>query len=138
MSLNKGDLLAWCESTRIRTTPREVLVPHRNAPLTELGRLRLARCVVDEGWSLRRAAERFEVSATTAKRWADRYWQQGRSGHERPSQPSAYQPPANTPADRTAHRVHPHPPPALPASPPAWAWHPPRCTEYCNATAARL
>ncbi|MFE7134653.1 IS481 family transposase, partial [Streptomyces sp. NPDC057638] len=29
---------------------------HRNAPLTETGRLRLARCVVDEGWPLRPAA----------------------------------------------------------------------------------
>lgn len=39
---------------------------HRNAPLSELGRLRLARCVVDDRWPLRRAAERFQVSATTA------------------------------------------------------------------------
>lgn len=46
---------------------------HRNAPLTEVGRLRLARCVVDDRWPLRRAAERFQVSHTTAKRWADRY-----------------------------------------------------------------
>ena len=46
---------------------------HRNAPLSELGRLRLARCVVDDGWPLRRAAERFQVSATTAARWAGRY-----------------------------------------------------------------
>ena len=37
---------------------------HRNAPLPETGRLRLARCVVEDGWSLRRAAERFQVSAT--------------------------------------------------------------------------
>lgn len=29
-------------------------MPHRNAPLTETGRLRLARCVVDDGWTLRR------------------------------------------------------------------------------------
>ncbi|SFO23875.1 hypothetical protein SAMN05216207_103861, partial [Pseudonocardia ammonioxydans] len=29
---------------------------HRNAPLTPTGRLRLARCVVDDGWDLRRAA----------------------------------------------------------------------------------
>jgi hypothetical protein len=28
-------------------------------PLSEPGRLRLARCVVEDGWSLRRAAERF-------------------------------------------------------------------------------
>ncbi|MBX6768643.1 MAG: helix-turn-helix domain-containing protein, partial [Actinomadura rubrobrunea] len=63
-------------------------MPHRNAPLTELGRLRLARCVVDEGWSLRRAAERFQVSATTAERWADRYRRQGAAGmSDRSSRP---------------------------------------------------
>ena len=49
----------------------EVLVCHRNAPLTETGRLRLARCVVDEGWPLARAAERFQVAVGTAKRWAE-------------------------------------------------------------------
>ena len=43
---------------------------HRNAPLSETGRLRLARCVVEDGWPLRRAAERFQVSPTTAGRWA--------------------------------------------------------------------
>ncbi|MBB4964022.1 IS481 family transposase [Saccharothrix violaceirubra] len=53
---------------------------HANAPLTELGRLRLARCVVDEGWPLRRAAERFQVSPTTAARWADRYRELGEAG----------------------------------------------------------
>ena len=46
---------------------------HRNAPLSELGRLRLARCVVDDGWPLRRAAERFQVAVPTAARWAKRY-----------------------------------------------------------------
>ncbi|MCX2947399.1 IS481 family transposase [Lentzea sp. NEAU-D7] len=46
---------------------------HANAPLTELGRLRLARCVVDDEWPLRRAAERFQVSVSTAQRWATRY-----------------------------------------------------------------
>jgi transposase InsO family protein len=53
---------------------------HRNAPLSELGRLRLACCVVDDGWPLRRAAERFQVSATTAARWAARYRQLGVAG----------------------------------------------------------
>ena len=53
---------------------------HRNAPLSETGRLRLARCVVDEGWPLRRAAERFQVSPTTAARWAGRYRAQGAAG----------------------------------------------------------
>ncbi|RAG81772.1 IS481 family transposase, partial [Streptacidiphilus pinicola] len=33
-------------------------MPHRNAPLTETGRLRLARCVVDDGWPLRRPPPR--------------------------------------------------------------------------------
>jgi transposase len=47
-------------------------MPNRNAPLTETGRLLLARCVVNDGWPLRRAAERFQVSPATAKRWADR------------------------------------------------------------------
>ncbi|GLZ14854.1 hypothetical protein Acsp04_50890 [Actinomadura sp. NBRC 104425] len=34
----------------------------------------------DTVWSLRRAAERFQVSATTAERWADRYRRQGAAG----------------------------------------------------------
>ena len=46
---------------------------HRNRPLSETGRLRLARCVVEDGWPLRRAAERFQVAPTTAARWAGRY-----------------------------------------------------------------
>jgi transposase InsO family protein len=50
-------------------------VSHRNAPLSPLGRLRLAQAVVDDGWSLRRAAERFQVSVPTASRWAGRYRQ---------------------------------------------------------------
>ncbi|GAA2037646.1 hypothetical protein GCM10009839_43700 [Catenulispora yoronensis] len=53
---------------------------HRNAPLSETGRERLARAIVEDGWPLRRAAERFQVSATTAKRWADRYRQHGAAG----------------------------------------------------------
>jgi transposase InsO family protein len=48
--------------------------------LTERGRLRLARCVVDDGWPLRRAADRFQVSVGTAKRWADRYRTDGPTG----------------------------------------------------------
>ena len=55
-------------------------MPHRNAPLTETGRLRLARCVVEDGWPVRRAAERFQVSHTTAARWAGRYRLYGRAG----------------------------------------------------------
>ncbi len=55
-------------------------MPHANAPLTELGRLRLARCIVDDGWPLRRAAERFQVSVSTAARWSGRYRQHGPAG----------------------------------------------------------
>lgn len=53
---------------------------HANALLTPRGRLLLARCVVEDRWPLRRAADRFNVSVTTAKRWADRYRAQGPAG----------------------------------------------------------
>jgi transposase InsO family protein len=85
------------------TSPREVLVVHRNAPLTETGRLRLARCVVDDGWPLRRAAERFQVSHATAARWAGRYRQAGAAGMaDRSSRPQHS--PARTP-QRTERRI---------------------------------
>jgi len=78
-------------------------VSHRNAPLSELGRLRLARCVVDEGWSIRRAAERFQVSPTTAARWARRYRQLGQAGmSDRSSRP--LRSPRRTPT-RTERRI---------------------------------
>ncbi|CAG7571695.1 transposase IS481 family protein [Barrientosiimonas humi] len=61
---------------------------HANACLTPTGRLRLARCVVEDGWPLRRAADRFNVSVTTAKRWADRYRAHGKDGmQDRSSRP---------------------------------------------------
>jgi transposase InsO family protein len=50
--------------------------------------LYLARCVVEDGWPLRRAAERFQVSHNTARRWAERYRQLGVAGMvDRPSRP---------------------------------------------------
>ncbi len=61
---------------------------HANAVLTPRGRLLLARCVVDDGWPLRRAAERFGVSAPTASRWAGRYRQGGAAAmRDRSSRP---------------------------------------------------
>lgn len=76
---------------------------HRNAPLSETGRLRLARCVVDGGWPLRRAAERFQVSPTTAARWAGRYRQVGAAGMvDRPSRP--HRSPRRTPT-RVERRI---------------------------------
>ena len=46
---------------------------HANAPLTPLGRQRLAESIVIHGWPIRRAAERFQVSPATASKWAARY-----------------------------------------------------------------
>ncbi|MET9422243.1 leucine zipper domain-containing protein, partial [Streptomyces sp. NPDC006540] len=78
-------------------------MPHRDAPLTETGRLRLARCVVEDGWPLRRAAERFQVSPTTAQRWADRYRRLGEAGMaDRSSRPLTS--PRRTPS-RTERRI---------------------------------
>ena len=80
-------------------------MPHANATLTERGRLRLARCVVEEGWSLRRAAERFQVSHNTAARWADRYRQQGPAGMaDRSSRPRRS--PTRTPAPTVRKILH--------------------------------
>jgi transposase-like protein len=76
---------------------------HRNAPLSETGRLRLARCVVEQGWSLRRAAERFQVAQSTATRWAGRYREQGPAGMaDRSSRP--HHCPNQTPM-RTERRI---------------------------------
>jgi len=46
---------------------------HANAPLTPEGRRRLAALIVDDGWPIRRAAERCQVSPATAAKWARRY-----------------------------------------------------------------
>ena len=76
---------------------------HRNAPLSETGRLRLARCIVDDGWPLRRAAERFQVAVTTAARWAGRYRELGAAGMaDRSSRP--HRSPGRTPT-RTERRI---------------------------------
>jgi transposase-like protein len=87
----------------ITTDQQKALMPHRNAPLTETGRLRLARCVVEDGWTLRRAAERFQVSPTTAQRWAGRYREEGEAGMtDRSSRP--HHSPRRTPT-RTERRI---------------------------------
>ena len=55
------------------------------------------------GWPLRRAAERFQVSATTAERWAGRYRQLGEAGMvDRSSRP--HRSPRRTPT-RTERRI---------------------------------
>ncbi|MFD9706414.1 IS481 family transposase [Lentzea sp. NPDC059081] len=76
---------------------------HANAPLSELGRLRLARCVVEDEWPVRRAAERFQVSVSTAQRWAGRYRELGAAGMtDRSSRPLTS--PRRTPT-RTERRI---------------------------------
>ena len=72
-------------------------MPHANAPLNERHRLKLARLVVDEGWPIARAAERYDVSWPTAKRWAVRYAELGAEGmRDRSSRPHSS--PNRTPA----------------------------------------
>jgi transposase InsO family protein len=73
--------------------------------LSELGRLRLARAIVDQGWPVARAAERFQVSRPTAHRWATRYRDQGPAGMaDRSSRP--HHSPRRTPAPVVRQVVH--------------------------------
>ncbi len=53
---------------------------HANAALTPRARLRLARLVVDDGWTYAAAAKMFMVAARTARKWADRYRVEGVEG----------------------------------------------------------
>jgi transposase InsO family protein len=80
-------------------------VVHPNAPLSPLGRWRLVRCVLEEGWPVVRAAERFGVSRTTAYRWVGRYRQAGQAGlADRSSRP--HQMPRLTPAPLVRKIAH--------------------------------
>jgi len=51
----------------------EVFVSQGRTPFTAEGRRRLAKLIVDDGWPIRRAAERFQCSPATASKWAARY-----------------------------------------------------------------
>jgi transposase InsO family protein len=55
-------------------------VSHANAALTPNARLRLARLIVEDGWSPSVAAKMFMVSAVTARKWAARYRAEGATG----------------------------------------------------------
>ena len=78
---------------------------HANAALTPVSRLRLARLVVDHGWPIARAAERYDVSWPTAKRWAERYRRDGPAGmHDASSRP--HHSPKRTPAPVVRKIVH--------------------------------
>ena len=58
----------------------EAFVSHANAALTPRARLRLARLVVDGGWTCSTAAKMFMVSPRTAAKWASRYRVEGSAG----------------------------------------------------------
>ena len=61
---------------------------HPNAPLTPEGRRRMVSCVLDDGWTVTAAAERFQVDAKTVRRWRDRFLAEGESGlRDRSSRP---------------------------------------------------
>jgi transposase InsO family protein len=80
-------------------------VSHANAALTPVQRLRVARLIVDDGWPIIRAAEQFNVSWTTAKRWAARYAAMGKDGlQDRSSRP--HRSPNRTPAAMVRRIVH--------------------------------
>jgi len=76
-------------------------VTHANAPLTPEGRRRLADLIVNRGWGVRRAAERFQCSPSTASKWASRY-RQGLPLTDRTSKPLSS--PRRT-AQRTERRI---------------------------------
>jgi transposase InsO family protein len=80
-------------------------VVHANAALTPRARLRLARLIVEDGWPVARAAERFQVAWPTAKRWADRYRRLGAAGmQDLPSRP--HRSPRKTPQPMVRKIVH--------------------------------
>ena len=78
---------------------------HANAALTPRARLRLARLIVEEHWPVPRAAERYDVSWKTAKKWADRYRAEGPAGMvDRSSRP--HRQPNRTPPPVVRKIVH--------------------------------
>lgn len=69
---------------------------HANAALTPRARLRLARLIVEDGWSPSVAAKMFMVSPVTARKWAARFRAEGPAGMvDRSSRPRSM--PARTP-----------------------------------------
>jgi len=80
-------------------------VSHGNAALTPRQRLRLARKVVEEGWSVAAAAEYFRVSYPTAAKWSKRFVELGPEGMaDRSSRPHSH--PNRTPSHLVKKIVH--------------------------------
>jgi transposase InsO family protein len=55
-------------------------VSHANAALTPKARLRMARLIVEDGWTPSEAAKMFMVSTVTARKWAARLRAEGPAG----------------------------------------------------------
>ena len=68
------------ELSRNRFTNQEAFVSHVNAALTPRGRLRVARLIVEQGWTYAAAAKFCLTSPRTAKKWADRFREEGAAG----------------------------------------------------------
>jgi transposase InsO family protein len=61
---------------------------HPNAALTPRHRRRMVNCVLDRGWTVEMAVERFQVDAKTVRKWRDRFLTEGEGGlQDRSSRP---------------------------------------------------
>ena len=73
---------------------------HPNAVLTPNGRRRMVACVIENGWTIEAAAERFQVDAKTVRKWRDRFVAEGEAGlRDRSSRPR-YSPNKTSPRRR--------------------------------------
>ncbi len=65
-----------------------VRTQHPNASLTPRGRRKMIGLVIENGWTIEAAAERFQVDAKTVRKWRDRFLNEGDAGlFDRSSRP---------------------------------------------------
>jgi transposase InsO family protein len=63
---------------------------HPNASLTPLGRRKMVRLVIDDGWTIEAAADKFQVDAKTVTKWRNRFLDEGDEGlFDRSSRPKS-------------------------------------------------
>ena len=65
-----------------------VRTQHPNASLTPRGRRKMVRLVIDHGWTIEAAADRFQVDAKTVTKWRDRFLTEGDDGSARSVEPT--------------------------------------------------
>jgi len=67
-----------------------VRTQHPNASLTPRGRRKMVRLVIDHGWTIEAAADKFQVDAKTVRKWRDRFLTEGETGlFDRSSRPTS-------------------------------------------------